>query len=106
MSWLFSSIAMIVTSIVRNYDSFIYWTSGFLTPMSLIAGVYFPIGQLPDGLRHAAWLLPLTHAVAAVRDILSGTPTWKSALSMGLVLFFGWIFMNIAIQRIRRKLLR
>ncbi|MBX3041889.1 MAG: ABC transporter permease [Bdellovibrionaceae bacterium] len=106
VSWLFSSIAMIVTSIVRNYDSFIYWTSGFLTPMSLIAGVYFPIGQLPDGLRHAAWILPLTHALAAVRDILDGALTWRSALSVFLVLFFGWVLTNVAIHRIRRKLLR
>lgn len=106
VSWMFSALAMIVTSYVRNYDSFIYWTSGFLTPMSLIAGVYFPLEQLPDGLRHLTWLLPLTHAVIPVRSILAGDIRWTLLIHIGIILLSGWIFMNIAIHRIRRKLIR
>jgi lipooligosaccharide transport system permease protein len=45
-SWLFSAIAMLITSYAKNYDSFIYATSGFIIPMSLIAGTYFPINNM------------------------------------------------------------
>lgn len=105
VSWLFAGIAMIVTSIVRNYDSFIYSASGFIIPMSLISGIYFPLEQLPLGLREFAWLLPLTHAVAAIRGILGGGTWWMILLHVLFIAALGWIAMNVAIRRIGQKLL-
>lgn len=106
VSWLFSGLGMIVTTMVRNYDSFVYFMSGFIIPMSLIAGIYYPIEQLPDGLRHFSWALPLTHAVAAVRELLSKGFSWPVALHFALLLLLGWMVMNIAVRRLRTILVK
>ncbi|WP_413289623.1 ABC transporter permease [Bdellovibrio sp. HCB337] len=106
MCWLFASIAMIMTSIARNYDSFIYSTSGFIVPMSLLSGTYFPIEQLPGGLRYVAYLFPLTHAVQAVRGLLHEGFTTAVWLHTLVLLTLGFFAMNIAIYRIRGKLLK
>lgn len=106
LCWVFSALAMIVTSFAKNYDSFIYSTSGFIVPMSLLSGTYFPIDQLPGVLKYVAYLLPLTHGVQAVRGILH--QGWSAAIGVHVLvlLFVGLVAMNIAISRIRRRLLQ
>lgn len=106
LSALFSCLGMIFTSIARNYDSFIYSTSGLIVPMSLLSGTYFPLEQLPGGLRYLAYFFPLTHGVSAVRGVLAHGLTWMVGLHV-LVLFLAtWVCMNISFYRIRRKLLK
>lgn len=106
VSWLFACLAMIVTTIVRNYDAFVYFTSGFIIPMSLISGVYFPVEQLPLGLQQATWVLPLTHAVKATREILGAGAPIPISIHVSVLFVLGWISMNIAVRRLRTKLLK
>jgi lipooligosaccharide transport system permease protein len=106
LCWLFASIAMIMTTLARNYDSFIYSTSGFIVPMSLLSGTYFPLEQLPAGLKYVAYLFPLTHAVQAVRGVLHEGWSLKIGIHILVLLVAGLITMNIAIYRIRAKLLK
>lgn len=106
LCWMFSSIAMIVTSYARNYDSFIYSTSGFIIPMSLLSGTYFPLEQLPTALKYLAYLFPLTHAVQAVRTLLQEGFTAAVGIHTVVLLTLGLLAMNIAIYRIRGKLLK
>jgi lipooligosaccharide transport system permease protein len=106
LCWFFASIAMIMTSVARNYDSFIYSTSGFIVPMSLLSGTYFPIEQLPGGLKYVAYLFPLTHAIQAVRGILQEGWSLTIGIHILILLTAGLIAMNIAIYRIRGKLLK
>lgn len=106
LSALFSCIGMVFTSFARNYDSFIYSTSGLIVPMSLLSGTYFPLDQLPSGLRYLAYLFPLTHAVAAVRGILHYGFSWIILLHVVVLVLAFWIFMNVAFYRIRHKLLK
>jgi len=106
LSCLFSCIGMIFTSIAKNYDSFIYSTSGLIVPMSLLSGTYFPLEQLPTGLRYVAYLFPLTHAVKAVRDVLHGGSSLWISIHVVILLLATWICMNVSFFRIRKKLLK
>jgi lipooligosaccharide transport system permease protein len=106
ISWLFACIAMIVTSMARSYDSFIYGTSGFIIPMTLLCGVYFPNEHLPVVLRYLTYLLPLTHGVQAVRGLLTKGFTESFYIHFTILCFMSWVCMNIAIIRLRAKLLR
>lgn len=106
LSCLFSCIAMIFTSFAKNYDSFIYSTSGLIVPMSLLSGTYFPLDQLPSALRYVSYLFPLTHAVAAVRGVLQEGPTWMTLVHVMILLVATLICMNIAFYRINKKLLK
>ncbi|MEK2689560.1 ABC transporter permease [Bdellovibrio sp. GT3] len=106
ISALFSCIGMIFTSIARNYDSFIYSTSGLIVPMSLLSGTYFPLEQLPTGMRYLAYLFPLTHGVAAVRGILHQGNLTMIAIHIVILALLTWICMNVSFHRIRNKLLK
>ncbi|MEW2328547.1 ABC transporter permease [Micromonospora chersina] len=47
-------------------------------PMTLFAGVFFPVGSLPDGLRQFAYATPLWHGVDLCRAATLGVaPEWS-----------------------------
>ncbi len=105
LSFLFSCLGMVFTSVARNYDSFIYSTSGLIVPMSLLSGTYFPLEQLPIGLRYLAYAFPLTHGVAAVRQILTQNLSWWIVINLVVLCLFTVVLMNISFSRIQKKLL-
>lgn len=103
--WLFSCLGMIVTSYVRSYDSFVYYISGIIIPMSFISGIYYPLAQLPAFLRYLAWAMPLTHSVSATRLMMLHGQFMIPALQTFVILLLGFVAMNFAIYRIRNKLI-
>ena len=107
LCWTFASLGMLVTSWARNYDSFIYASSGFITPMSMVAGVYFPIDQLPWGMQQFSHLLPLSWGTLSVRWILDETPKHaiQLVLPLAAMIFTSYIAQNLAMKRIRKKLI-
>ncbi len=81
----FAALAMVVTTLARGYDSFLFYTTLVITPMLLISGVFFPTGRMPAAVRALAEALPLSHAVAIVRPLMTGTAP-ASPLADGAVL--------------------
>lgn len=77
-----------------------------VVPLFLFSGVFFPLSQLPVGLRVVAYLTPLWHGVALCRPLASGTVT-----AAGLVAHLGYLFgvtvLGAAAARVtyRRRLL-
>ena len=55
------------TLVLKRGDPLL-WLSGALS--WLLGGVFFPVDMLPDGLRQAAQVLPITHALEAIRATL------------------------------------
>lgn len=51
-----------------------------VVPMFLFAGTFFPVDQLPAGLRPLAWATPLWHATSACRDLALGDAQWLPEL--------------------------
>jgi lipooligosaccharide transport system permease protein len=102
--WLFAAIGMIVTSVARNYDSFVYSVSGFIIPMTLFSGTYYPLNSMPTWAQSLAQLLPLTHAVGPVRGQLLGR--WENSywISIGILVVLAWPCTAVAVARLRRKL--
>ncbi len=74
-------------------------------PMSLFAGVFFPVGSLPLVLRWLAYASPLWHGVDLCRAATLGTaPDWSipgHLLYLGAWAVAGWL---AARSRFRRKL--
>jgi lipooligosaccharide transport system permease protein len=63
-----------------------------LIPLFLFSGVFFPISQLPSGLRFIAYLSPLWHGVDLCRrltlgDLTPGTAAIHVAYLVGLAVF-------------------
>lgn len=103
---LFSAMGMIVTSMVKNYDSIIYPTSGLIVPMSMLSGTYFPLDQMPTLLKLVVYLFPLTHSVALARALLLHSATWFHLLHLLYIIVVAGIFIRIASRRITAKLIQ
>jgi lipooligosaccharide transport system permease protein len=79
----FAGLGMMFSAKVPNIDAFQFGIFLLITPMMLFAGTYFPLAQIPEGVRWVAYALPLTHAVAVARPLalghLEAIPPWSIA---------------------------
>ena len=110
LGWLvgacFASMALVVTSVARNYDFFLYYFTLLITPMLLLSGVFFPIGGMPDIVQNIAKVLPLYHALALMRPLMIGQ--WPVDVLLHLAVLLGYISlaMPVAVRLISNRLLR
>jgi lipooligosaccharide transport system permease protein len=102
--WLFSAFGVLMTTYARNYDWFVYAQSGLIIPMSLLSGTYFPLERLPAGIEAVSYLLPLTHAVMAMRELLRVEV--KSGIFINCLFLFvlAVLLTNWAAARFQRKI--
>lgn len=78
----FAAMAMVVTAVARSYDFFLYYFTLLMTPMLLLSGVFFPLESLPPAVVTAVQFLPLAHAVALIRPLMSGE--WPADVALHL----------------------
>lgn len=105
-SFLFASLGMVVVSIVKTYDHIIYPTSGLIVPMALFSGTYFPVDQLPYGLKYISYIFPLTHSVVLVRGfLLENLQDWQIIVHVSVLLLFSVFLCRIAMKSLRDKLI-
>jgi lipooligosaccharide transport system permease protein len=102
---VFSAFGLIMTSTAKNYDSFIFSTSGIIIPMSLISGTYFSIQNAPMLVKGIAQLLPLTHAVALTRIILYRRIEPLDWISFVVLVIYLGLFLYFARKVFERKLI-
>ncbi len=64
------------------------WIQRFvLTPLYLFGGVFYPLGQLPAGVRPIAWITPLWHGVELARgSALGGLGAGEAASHIAVLL--------------------
>ena len=102
----FAALGLIMTALAPGYDFFTYYFTLFITPMTLLSGVFFPRDQLPGGFQLLAELLPLSHAVALARPLLQGH--WPVHAALHLVVLTACAGIAFAVARVlmRRRLLK
>jgi lipooligosaccharide transport system permease protein len=100
----FAAIAMVVTALARSYDFFLYFTTLGVTPMLLICGVFFPIGQMPAGVQALAWALPLTHSVALARPLITGAAPENALLHLAVLAAYAALALAVAAALLKRRL--
>ncbi len=62
----------------------------------LLCGVNFPISYLPEWLRPASYVFPLTYGVQAVRDVAAGAGLADLGLLVAVMLGLGILFFVMA----------
>ena len=102
----FAALGLIVTALAPSYDFFMYYFTLFITPMVLLCGVFFPADQLPPLVQAVSAWLPLTHAVALVRPLLSGEIPANIVGHIAALLIVALLAFMIAQTLIRRRLLK
>jgi len=102
----FAALGLVITALAPSYDFFMYYFTLFVTPMTLMSGVFFPVEQLPAALQTLTALLPLTHAVALVRPLLLGTIPGDILVHTAVLLAYIVIPFWLATALTRRRLLK
>ncbi len=102
----FSGMGLIITSLSPSYDFFMYYFTLAITPMMLLCGVFFPLEQLPGAVQMAAQALPLTHAVALTRPLMSGVIPAQAWLHVLVLALYAGVSYIIALHLLRRRILK
>ena len=101
----FAGPAMIMSAFATNYDFFNYYFVLVVTPMFLLSGVFYPIDTLPAIMQGFVQFLPLTHAVALTRPLVTGIPLTQPLLHLGVLLAYAAVSYYLAVVLVRKRLL-
>lgn len=102
--WFFSALGLLVNSFVRASETFIVYQAGFLIPMAMLSGAYFPMDYLPEVLQYAMKTLPLTYAVIALRELSASIYGFNLVVAGAYFLSLGFIVTNLALLRHEERL--
>ena len=75
----FAPFGLLMTAAVVLFKQTNAGAAFFITGVTLLAGVYFPVALLPDWIEWASEVQPFTPAVDLLRNVLVGTPLRDSA---------------------------
>ncbi len=102
----FAGLALVVTARARGYDFFNYYVTLVITPMVVVCGVFYPVDQLPATLREVVAWLPLSHAVALVRPLMTGREITDSLLQILALCLWALASGALAYTLLKRRLLK
>lgn len=90
---------------VTSQDGFAAVLRFVVTPMTLFAGAFFPVNQLPAWLRPLAYVTPMWHGVSLCRSLALGTAgLWSSVGHVAVLGGFVAVGALFADRRYRRVL--
>ena len=95
---------MATAATVSKIDQFSYVTTLFVTPLFLVAGTFFPIDQLPEGVQIAAQFNPLHQLVELVRHACFGFEA-TDLLRLGALFVFALALWRVAVNRMEKRLI-
>jgi len=102
----FAGPALAICAISPSYDFFLYYFTLAVTPMFLFCGVFYPIDTLPAFVQLVAQLLPLTHAVALVRPLVTEMPLVMPWLHVSVLALYAIAGFMLASHLAARRLIR
>ncbi|MCX6676746.1 MAG: ABC transporter permease [Methanothrix sp.] len=98
---IFSFLGVLSALLARSYDDMIMFTSIIITPMAFLGGTFFSLNYVPEALKYALYLLPLTHASICLRASILGQNVPYNSLSA--MLGFLAIFAGASLLVLRKK---
>ena len=99
----FAGPAIAVSAVSPSYDFFSYYITLVMTPMFILCGVFYPVSSLPEIAQHAVLALPLTHAVALMRPLVTGAPAGDVAVHLAVLAGFAVVGFYLAVALVRRR---
>ena len=100
----FSGFGVAMAATVAKIDQFNYVTALCITPLFLVAGTFFPIEGLPQGVQIAAQLNPLHQLVELVRGGAFGYEA-VDLLRFAFLVLFALAMWRIAASRMESRLI-
>ena len=100
----FAGFGITMAATVDKIDQFNYVTALFVTPLFLVAGTFFPISGLPQGVQLVAEVNPLHQLVELVRGGAFGFE-WNDIGRFAFLVAVALVVWRIAISRMHARLI-
>jgi ABC-2 type transport system permease protein len=65
-----ANMGILASTFATNEFQVVQFIPLIIFPQALLSGTFWPIEQLPDWLQPTAWLMPMTYANQAMRDVM------------------------------------
>jgi len=96
----FMGLGIAIASKIESHEGFQMVMSFLTMPLVLLSGAFYPITALPDWLRTAVYMNPLTYGIEALRYFITGTSVIQPGISLTVITAFafltiafgGWLF--------------
>ncbi|MCW4015201.1 MAG: ABC transporter permease [Candidatus Bathyarchaeota archaeon] len=104
---LFSAMGMCFTAISPNIDAFNYPGFLYITPMLLLSGTFFPLASMPEVLQIVTQIFfPLANAVTVTRALALGNIQMSILFNIAWMLIITPIFFVLAINLMKKRLIK
>ena len=100
----FAAFGIATAAMVAKIDQFSYVTTLVITPLFLVAGTFFPIDELPQGVQIAAQFNPLHQLVELVRHACFGFEA-TDLLRIAALMVFAVVLWRVAVSRMEKRLI-
>lgn len=100
----FAGFGITMAAVVAKIDQFNYVTALFITPLFLVAGTFFPISGLPEGVQVVANVNPLHQLVELVRGGAFGFEV-VDILRFAFLVAFALVTWRFAVNRLGKRLI-
>ena len=74
--------------------------------MFVFSGVFFDIERFPQAVQAVAWALPMTHLIALIRPLMTGTPIdlLDAAINLTYLCVLSGLAFWAAYRQLRRRM--
>jgi ABC-2 type transport system permease protein len=98
----FAALALALTGVIRTAEGSSAVVNAIYLPMTFISGSFFSSHSFPRFVRAIAEVLPLTHFIRLVRDVmLRGDEIWSRPGAVGVVAAWGAVGAILALRGFR-----
>jgi lipooligosaccharide transport system permease protein len=94
-----------IAAVLKSIDDFSYVQSTIITPLFLVAGTFFPLSGLPQGVQLAANVNPLFHTVELVHHASFGFEPGVDLRHLGFLVVFALVSWRLAIHYMQRRVI-
>ncbi|QVQ51450.1 ABC transporter permease [Spiractinospora alimapuensis] len=101
----FALLGIFLSAVIPSIRMVDYVISGFITPVYLLAGTFFPLDQFPQWLQYLTLFNPLYHCVELVRGTAFGIAPLTAAGHVLAILVFCVVTWLLAVWQMRRRLI-
>lgn len=104
--FMFASISLAYTSISKSVSSLNYFFATYVTPQFWLAGVFFPLNEMPGWVEVIAWFTPAYHVVRIYRGVAMGHVESAYLIDLAWIIVVAIAAYLLAIHFMRRRLIR
>ena len=98
VSWAFASMGLILGQMSESWDQLAMMQNFFLTPLSLLGGIFYSIKMLPEWAQSLSFINPIYYMINGIRYTILGISDSSVNISFIMAVILTFVFTVAAIM--------